>query len=131
MIQKTLRRIIAFRGSFKGSQQVERDYMGKKRKKEELPDYTVANMDVEGMPWNTRKPWQKGFRDTGPWVQKSGETIGEDAGEHRPAKQEQESYSKKESMQITWMALKVALAISGVFALVAFLFILFCVYVWF
>ena len=29
-----------------------------KRKKEELPDYTVANMDVDGMPWNSRRPWQ-------------------------------------------------------------------------
>ena len=24
-----------------------------KRQKDELPDYTVANMDVDGMPWNT------------------------------------------------------------------------------
>ena len=31
--------------------------MGKKQK-EELPDYTVANMDVDGMPWNSRRPWQ-------------------------------------------------------------------------
>ena len=31
--------------------------MGKK-KKEELPDYTVAKMDVDGMPWNSRRPWQ-------------------------------------------------------------------------
>ena len=29
-----------------------------KRKKEELPDYTVAKMDVDGMPWNSRRPWQ-------------------------------------------------------------------------
>lgn len=105
--------------------------MGKKRKKEELPDYTVANMDVEGMPWNTRKPWQKGFKDTGPWVQKSGETIGEDAGVGELKKKEQERYSRKESMQVTWMALKIALAISGIFALASFVFILFCVYVWF
>ena len=31
--------------------------MGKKQK-EELPDYTVANMDIDGMPWNSRRPWQ-------------------------------------------------------------------------
>ena len=31
--------------------------MGKKQK-EELPDYTVANMDMDGMPWNSRRPWQ-------------------------------------------------------------------------
>lgn len=28
------------------------------KKKEELPDYTVAHMDLEGMPWNSRRPWQ-------------------------------------------------------------------------
>ena len=30
----------------------------KKRRQEELPDYTVAHMDVDGMPWNSKRPWQ-------------------------------------------------------------------------
>lgn len=30
----------------------------KKYRQEELPDYTVAHMDVDGMPWNSKRPWQ-------------------------------------------------------------------------
>ena len=30
----------------------------KKKLSDDLPDYTVADMNVDGMPWNTRRPWQ-------------------------------------------------------------------------
>ena len=52
----------------------------KKKLSDDLPDYTVADMNVDGMPWNTRRPWQ---------------------------------------------------LLGGVFVLAAFLFLLFCVNVWF
>lgn len=30
----------------------------KKQRQDDLPDYTVAHMDVDGMPWNSKRPWQ-------------------------------------------------------------------------
>lgn len=81
--------------------------MGRK-KKEELPDYTVANMDIEGMPWNTRQPRQKIPGDT----------------------MEKPPLTKEETRGMIWLALKAALAVAAVFAVAAFLFILFCLFVW-
>lgn len=81
--------------------------MGRK-KKEELPDYTVANMDIEGMPWNTRK---------------SGQNLPGDTMEKLPL-------TKEETRSVIWLALKAALAVAAVFAIAAFLFILFCLFVW-
>ena len=79
-----------------------------KKKKEEPPDYTVANMDIEGMPWNTR----------GPRLSVPGDTP------------EKEPLTKEETRGMIWLALKAALAVGTVFAIAAFLFILFCLFVW-
>ena len=82
-----------------------------KRQKDELPDYTVANMDVDGMPWNTgRKKFsvQEQELDT----------------------EEKEPLTKAETKAVIWLSLKAALVIGGVFIGAAALFLLFCVYVW-
>ena len=65
----------------------------------------IANMNVEGMPW------------------------------HRPESPEGESseriqLSPAEARAAMWGALKAALLVAGVFILGAFLFILFCEYIW-
>ena len=82
-----------------------------KRQKDELPDYTVANMDVDGMPWNTgRKKFsvQDQELDT----------------------EEKEPLTKAETKAVIWLSLKAGLVIGGVFIGAAALFLLFCVYVW-
>ena len=67
-----------------------------KRQKDELPDYTVANMDVDGMPWNTgRKKFsvQDQELDT----------------------EEKEPLTKAETKAVIWLSLKAGLVIGGVF----------------
>ena len=82
-----------------------------KRQKDELPDYTVANMNVDGMPWNTgRKKFsvQDQESDT----------------------EEKEPLTKEETKAVILLSLKAGLVIGGVFIGAAALFLLFCVYVW-
>ena len=67
---------------------------------------TIANMNVEGMPWH--RPDQPGV------------TPSEERIQLTPA----------ESRAAMWGALKAALLVAGVFALGFFLFILFCDVVW-
>ena len=108
------------------------------RKKEELPDYTVADMDLEGMPWNSRRLWQilpgdpghgKVFGGKGPGAAFRGNSVNA-AEENRTADKEQEPVSREERRIRIGAALKASLMIWAVFAAGAFLFILFCVYVW-
>ncbi|MDO5135915.1 MAG: hypothetical protein Q4D55_07670 [Eubacteriales bacterium] len=98
------------------------------KKKEELPDYTVADMDLEGMPWNTRRPWQILPGDPAKRRKKS---HVEPSGEGNPFLMgEEEPLTGEERRGMVWMALKAALSIGAVFGLAGLLFILFCLYVW-
>lgn len=114
--------------------------MGKK-KKEELPDYTVADMDLEGMPWNSRRPWQILPGDVGRrerkakvfgGVSREKDSAGTNDGMGLSGIQDgQPPISGKERREMIGLALKAALLIGAVFAAAALLFILFCLYVWF
>ena len=73
--------------------------MGKKQK-EELPDYTVANMDVENEVPDDLSAFQN------------------------------PPMTKEERRGIIWLSLKASLTVGLIFGGAAFLFILFCVFVW-
>lgn len=113
----------------------------KKRRQEELPDYTVAHMDVDGMPWNSKRPWQLLPGDPARESRKKrslqyaepddAQRGDEDALSAFLAEQKQDELTKEESRSLVWLALKASLAVGGVFVLAAFLFLLFCVNVWF
>ena len=86
------------------------------RKKPDLPEgdvgRTIADMNVEGMPWYT--PEKKRSR------------------EERKAREGQpEVLTKEESRYYTWGALKAALLVVGVICAGLVLFILFCQFIWF
>lgn len=98
-----------------------------RKKKEELPDYTVANMDVDGMPWNTKNPWMFPGKPGQP-EKKHPMTMSPEEEVSEPI---HEPMSKKETRFLAWTALKASLMVAGVFGLAGFLFILFCVYIWF
>lgn len=105
--------------------------MGKKRKdekKEELKQYediTVANMNIEGMPWYVKKP--EDLRPSGATSANSGK--GSDAGASRLANEEM--LTPKETRRLIVNSVLAALFIGGVFLFAIFLFLLFCIYVWF
>lgn len=86
-----------------------------KKKKDDLEQYkdiTVANMNVEGMPWyDKRKPED---------VMSSGIS---DAPE--------EKLTPKETRLLIFHAVAASLLVGGIFLFAIFLFLLFCVYVWF
>ena len=110
------------------------------RKKEILPEYTVADMDLEGMPWNSRRLWDirpggRQYRKERPWdVKKEEQESAEEnvCPEKEPLRvdEEAEAWTEEERKLIALGALKAALLIGGVFALAACLFLLFCVFVW-
>ena len=86
------------------------------RKKPELPEgddgRTIADMNVEGMPWYSPKAHHSaaaGERKTGR------ETV----------------MTQDESRYYTWGALKAALLVVGVMCAGLVLFVLFCQFVWF
>ena len=101
-----------------------------KRKKEELPDYTVADMNVEGMPWNSRRPWQ--ILPGDPAKKKHPMTSKEmlEEQENPFLMPDQEPISSGERRGMIWMALKAALFVALVFGAAALVFISFCVFVW-
>ena len=86
------------------------------KKKPELPEWddgrTVADMNVDGMPWYSPK---KSIPDRERKDSASRETV----------------LTKEESRYYTWGALKAALVVVGVICAGLVLFILFCQYVWF
>lgn len=121
----------------------------KRRRKDDLPDYTVARMDVDGMPWNSRRPWQILPGDPARERQKRSsiqyaEPKEEDqqkqlrTGEVDPdadiraflAEQQKDELTKEERRSLVWLALKASLTIGGVFVLAAFVFLFFCVKIW-
>ena len=86
------------------------------RKKPELPEgddgRTIANMNVEGMPWYT---------PGGPVSRK----------EKKQKAQAEATLTKQESRYYTWGALKAALLVTGVMCAGIVIFVLFCLHVWF
>ena len=73
---------------------------------------TIADMNVDGMPWYIRRKYKK---DAAP---------PEDGSEPEPL-------SKEQMRAYRWAAVKAGLLIVLVFAVVYFLFIAFCDFVWF
>ena len=86
------------------------------RKKPELPEWddgrTIADMNVDGMPWYSPKKRLPG--------KERKETANRD-----------EVLTKEESRYYTGGALKAALIVVGVLCAGLVLFVLFCQYVWF
>ena len=86
------------------------------RKKPELPEWddgrTIADMNVDGMPWYSPKKRIPGK-------------------DQKEAADREEVLTKEESRYYTWGALKAALMVVGVLCAGLVLFILFCQYVWF
>ena len=86
------------------------------KKKPELPEWddgrTIADMNVEGMPWYSPKKhgWKRERKET----------------ENR-----EPALTKEESRYYTWGALKAALIVVGVMCAGLVLFVLFCQYIWF
>lgn len=101
---------------------------GNKKKKEELPDYTVADMDLEGMPWNSRRPWQILPGDP---AKQQKRKIMAPPDEGNPFLMDgNEPLTREERRGMIFLALKAALSIAAVFGIAGFLFILFCQFVW-
>lgn len=86
------------------------------KKKPDLPEWddgrTIADMNVEGMPW-----YSPGKR-----VPKS---------ERKAPGNREEVLTKEESRYYTWGALKAALVVVGVMCAGIVIFVLFCLHVWF
>lgn len=76
--------------------------------KNEEDDMVVANMNIEGMPWHLR-----------------GKPVYEESKEPQP------ELTKKELRRLTLSATLGGLLIASVFIFVFFLFVMFCVYIWF
>lgn len=80
-------------------------------------DRVIARMDVDGMPWHNPMAPER-----------------DDAAEDAPRSNNVEpppKLTRREMLAYTWGALKAALCVAAVFAIVYFLFILFCTEVWF
>ena len=86
------------------------------RKKPEFPEgddgRTIADMNVEGMPWYS----------PGGHLPKA---------ERKQKAKEGAALTKEESRYYTWGALKAALVVTGVMCAGIVLFVLFCLHVWF
>ena len=100
------------------------------RKKEELPDYTVADMNVEGMPWNSRRPWQIFPGDPAKRKHPMTSEKMSDERNNSVLMPDQEPISSEERRGMIWIALKAALCVALVFGTAALVFIIFCVFVW-
>ena len=84
---------------------------GKRKLRDDDDGRVIASMNVDGMPWYQRS---------------------ERFDKHR--REQASDFSdptKQETREIVKGALKASLMIAGVFILAMFLFILFCLYVWF
>ena len=82
--------------------------MFKKRKYDDDDGRVIAPMNVDGMPW-----YQKGVRQQNM-----------DAEQIEPL-------TKNESLSITFHAILAGLSVALIMGLAGFLFILFCIHVWF
>lgn len=86
--------------------------MAKRRSDPEDDGRTIANMNVEGMPW---------------YQEPSPDALPEDT----PPGQTPYQMTKEEGRAYTWAAIKAGLAVVLIFGLVYFFFILFCTKGWF
>lgn len=82
----------------------------KKRLPEDDDGRTIANMNVDGMPWYDSRL---------------------DQGQEETAGGEHYQMTKEEQRMYTWAAIKSGLLVALVFAVVFGLFIAFCDFVWF
>ena len=91
--------------------------MSRKAKREEFEDdgRTIANMNVDGMPWYAR-----GVRDP---LRDDPDSPASDGEKPRMSRGERRGYIRA--------ALAATLLIAGVFAVAYGLFLLFCTFVWF
>lgn len=83
----------------------------RKRTYEDDDGRVIASMNVDGMPWYQRNSTQ-------------GMPVRNDSSRF-------EDLTKEETREIIKGALKASLLIAGIFILAMFLFILFCIFVWF
>ena len=90
---------------------------GKKKKHKEYEEYeeddgaTIADMNIDGMPWYIRRRYNKGVEQDNP--------------------DSSQNLTKEQLRAYKFAALKAGLLIIGVFGVVYFLFIAFCDFVWF
>lgn len=95
-----------------------------KRKKEELPDYTVANMDVDGMPWNSRRPWQIFPGDPSKSRKEFDVKVPEPGMENEVPDDlsafQNPPMTKEERRGIIWLSLKASLTVGLIFGSAAF-----------
>ena len=86
------------------------------KRKPDLPEgddgRTIADMNVEGMPWYS--PKKNVTRE-----------------ESKAQEGREEILTKQESRYYTWGALKAALLVVGVMCIGLVLFVLFCLHIWF
>lgn len=84
----------------------------KKNNREKVPDTeddrVVANMNIDGMPWHAKE-----------------KSIYPESGEPVP------QLTRKELFRLTFNSLAAALLIAAIFIGLFFLFIMFCIHVWF
>lgn len=89
-----------------------------RKKKPDLPEgddgRTIANMNVEGMPWYV-----------------PGKEDGPDAPGENAQERPKQPITPEESRYYTWGALKAALIVVGVMCAGTVLFVLFCQFIWF
>lgn len=109
-----------------------------KRKKDEFVDdgRIIANMDIEGMPWNNG--YNRFLGALSPKNLKKLKKKQEAAKQSNPEKAEsqdmfirEDEWTKQESRTVMLNAILGVLLIGGVFLLAAFLFLLFCTNIWF
>ncbi len=103
--------------------------MREKKKKDDFEDdgRVIADMNLEGMPWNNPKPYRLGFGRK-PGGNMPGARQDEDNTNTQP---EIPPLTKKETRRIAANAMLAGLGVAMVFVIAAALFILFCVHVWF
>lgn len=84
-----------------------------KRQYDDDDGRVISPMNIDGMPWHSQsRPIFRGK-------------------EEEPSGSKEPPLTRKETFRLTVNALLAALLIAAVFGIVALLFILFCVYVWF
>ena len=102
--------------------------MARERKKYDDDDgRVIANMDIEGMPWNNGyNRWFGGI-----YKKKYRRDIEKQMAEQQQGDPQDLKLTKRETRMLVLNALAAVLLIGAVFALAGFLFILFCTKVWF
>ena len=102
--------------------------MARERKKYDDDDgRVIANMDIEGMPWNNGyNRWFGGI-----YKKKYRRDIEKQMAEQQQGESQDLKLTKRETRMLVLNALAAVLLIGAVFALAGFLFILFCTKVWF